>query len=148
MLVNTVVVVVALGAPNVTPATVTMKLVAVVAEAVNCTTPLDGCVGAEKMPSGDCPVIESEPETPNKLELMMAMLPRRSGVWVVNEIVTVLPWFVGTLSALAIETPTACTRPPRLGVPMSALRRSWVVCTLNPQEKPGWRVIWHIGDKN
>ena len=140
MLVNTVVVVVALGAPNVTPATVTMKLVAVVAEAVNCTTPLDGCVGAEKMPSGDCPVIESEPGTPNKSETTVAMLPWRSCVWVLKEIVTVLPWPVGILSALAIETLTDCTRPPRLGVPMSALRRSWVVATLNPQENPGRRV--------
>jgi len=136
VLVNTVVVVVPLGAPKVTPATVMMKLVAVVAEAVNCTLPLGSCVGAVKMPSGDCPVIESEPETPNKLELTMAMLSERSCVWVVKEIVTVLPWFVGTLSAMAIETPTARTRPPRLGVPRSALRTSWVVCTLNPQEKP------------
>jgi hypothetical protein len=140
VLVYTVVVVAALGGPKVTPAIVRMKLVAVVAAAVSCTSRACGCVTV-KMPSGDCPVIESEPGTPNKSETTVAMLPWRSCVWVLKEIVTVLPWPVGTLSALAIETLTDCTRPPRLGVPMSALRRSWVVATLNPQENPGRRVI-------
>jgi hypothetical protein len=58
----------------------------------------------EKASAGDCPAMERVLEPTNKLDAIVAILLTKSWVWVVKEIVTVLPWFVGTLSASATFT--------------------------------------------
>ncbi len=89
VVVETVVVVVMLGDPRLTPEIVTVNRVGFCATEVR-VNPNDANVGDEKTASGDCPTIVRALPVGNKLDEIKTWLLARSCVCVVNEMITVL----------------------------------------------------------